>query len=136
MGDSVKNIIAKHEILATVNEIIAEEGWKFAFLMRLNPLIPFELFNYAVAMTDISPFHNAVAALGTMPIVCFEVYSAASAASIASAATSGSKEGVGDEIKQTLIKLAISGILIAIACAYGKLKYDAKVAQRSPLGNV
>lgn len=125
---SVQVIIDKHEVLKTVNEIISEEGWKFAFLMRLNPLIPFELFNYAVAMTDITPGHNAIAAIGTMPIVFFEVYSAASAAEIASAAGSTSGEGSGDKIKDTLIKLAISGVLIAVVCAYGKIKYDAKVA--------
>jgi len=127
----VKEIIESHEVLKTVNEIISDEGWKFAFLMRLNPLIPFELFNYAVAMTDISSCHNAVAALGTMPIVMFEVYSAASAAEIAQ--TMGGSD-VGDDhaskIKDTLIKLAISGMLILVVCVYGKSKYDAKVAAR------
>merc|ERR1712083_1124973 len=82
----VQDLINSHEQLKTVNEIISEEGWKFAFLMRLNPIIPFEAFNYAVSMTDISFGHNAIAAIGTMPIVFFETYSAASAAEIAQSA--------------------------------------------------
>jgi len=128
----VKEIIDSHEVLSTVNEIISEEGWKFAFLMRLNPLIPFELFNYAVSMTDISSFENAIAAIGTLPIVMFEVYGAASAAEIAqSMGTSGAGEHKEGKIKDTLIKLAISGVLIAVVCVYGKRKYDDKAAERN-----
>merc|ERR1712039_155813 len=114
LKDHVKDVVREHKVLATVNEIIAEEGWKFAFLMRLNPLIPFELFNYAVAMTDISPIHNAIAALGTLPIVCFEVYGAASATDITASATHhDERTNSGEKIKETLIKLAISVCLIA-----------------------
>jgi len=127
----VKEIIESHEVLSTVNQIIKEEGWKFAFLMRLNPLIPFELFNYAVAMTDISGCHNAIAAIGTMPIVMFEVYSAASAAELAqSMGGSDTGEDQNNKIKATLIKLAVSGVLILAVCVYGKRKYDAKVSER------
>jgi len=130
----VKQIIDNHEVLRTVNEIISEEGWKFAFLMRLNPLIPFELFNYAEATTDISRCHNAIAAIGTLPIVMFEVYSAASAAEIAqSMGGSDTGEDGANNILGTLIKLAISSVLIAVVCVYGKSKYDTKVAARAGL---
>merc|ERR1719210_583663 len=82
-------------------------------------------------MTDISSYHNAIAAIGTMPIVMFEVYGAASAAELAqSVGGSNTGEDRATKIKGTLIKLAISGVLIAVVCVYGKRKYDAKVAER------
>jgi len=128
--DMANKFIEKHETLKIVNEIIVNEGWKFAFLMRLNPLIPFELFNYAVAMTDIPAFYNAIAALGTMPIVAFEVYSGAIAAELAASATDKQGEGQSQKAEEVLIKLAISCALIVAVCVYGKSKYDAKVREK------
>lgn len=127
-----EGVLKKHEFMITVNEIITEEGWKFAFLIRLNPLVPMELFNYAVALTDISPMHNAIASLGSMFIVCFEVYGAASAAAIASTAAkahSGHADGenAGEKIKEILYKLAASAVLMGFVAMYGKRKYDDKV---------
>jgi len=129
----LEDILKKHEMLVTVNEIITEEGWKFAFLIRMNPLIPLELFNYAVALTDISAYHNAISAWGSMFIVCFEVYGAASATAIASAAAaahSGEGESATAKIKEILIKLSISAVLMVVVAFYGKSKYDAKVKEK------
>jgi len=125
----VAHLIKKHEFLNTVNEIISEEGWKFAFMMRLNPLIPFELFNLAVSLTDITFLQNAIATLGTMPLVCFEVYTAGSAANIANDAAEGGKD-TSEKIKETIIKLLICAMLIVAVGCYGKKKYDEKVAQK------
>merc|ERR1712173_191723 len=107
--------------------VISDEGWKFAFLMRLNPLIPFEIFNYAVSMTDISFVDNAIACIGTMPIVAFEVYSAVNAASLASSAGGEGGEDTSEKVKEIIVKFAVSGVLIAIVMWYGKKKYDEKV---------
>lgn len=124
----VQELIDNNKVLSTVNKIIEKEGWKFTFLMRLNPMIPFELFNYAVGLTDISLEQNMIATFGTMPIVCFEVYSAASAAAIVGAGA-GEGEDKNAEIVEVLVKLAVCAVLIALVALYGKKKYDEKVAE-------
>merc|ERR1711874_150392 len=81
----VQHAIDAHEPLRIINKIIENEGWPFAFLMRLNPLIPFELMNLACSMTSLSMKDYAISCLGTMPVVVFEVYSSATAAKVAEA---------------------------------------------------
>ena len=39
-----------------------------AFVMRLNPLVPFELMNLACSMTNLSLKDYAISCLGTMPV--------------------------------------------------------------------
>ena len=54
--------------LRQVDQAIREQGWKIVLLLRLSPLIPFNLLNYALGLTSI-PVHQYVAAtlVGTMP---------------------------------------------------------------------
>merc|ERR1719162_1978730 len=76
MKAHVRELIRSHPMLETINEIIEDEGWKFAFLMCMNPVMPMELFNLAISVTDISFKHFALACLGAMHMACFEVYTA------------------------------------------------------------
>jgi uncharacterized membrane protein YdjX (TVP38/TMEM64 family) len=41
---------------AAVDEAISQEGWKIVLLVRLSPVIPFNLLNYALAITDVTFF--------------------------------------------------------------------------------
>jgi uncharacterized membrane protein YdjX (TVP38/TMEM64 family) len=115
----VVHVIEEHEPLRIINEVIKEEGWPFAFMMRLNPLIPFEAMNLACSMTNLSLKDYAISCFGTMPVVAFEVYSAASAAAVA-------EKGGGSELVATIVKLSIGVVLIIGMALYAKNKYDKK----------
>ena len=44
---------AKHEWWQAVEHAIEHEGWKIVLLLRLTPLVPFNLLNYALACTAV-----------------------------------------------------------------------------------
>jgi uncharacterized membrane protein YdjX (TVP38/TMEM64 family) len=60
---------------AAIDRAVAEEGWKIVALLRLNPLVPFNLQNYFFGATDLGFLPYAVATfLGIMPGTAFYVY--------------------------------------------------------------
>src|SRR5438270_11648307 len=53
---------------AAIDRAVAEEGWKIVALLRLNPLVPFNLQNYFFGVTDIGFWPYAAATFfGIMP---------------------------------------------------------------------
>ena len=44
------------------------------FLLRLAPVLPFNLFNYMVGITTISLKENFLGYFGYIPVTVFEVY--------------------------------------------------------------
>lgn len=120
----VQHVIEENPMLKIINLIIEEEGWQFAFVMRLNPLIPFEALNLACSVTNLSLYHHAIASLGTMPVVCFEVYTAITASALASSEGDTKSEAV-----EAAAKLSFGILLIIVMAFYAKTKYDKKKAE-------
>ncbi len=52
--DRVAARIADNRKFSAIDEAIAEEGWKIMGLLRLSPMFPFNLLNYACALTKVS----------------------------------------------------------------------------------
>jgi uncharacterized membrane protein YdjX (TVP38/TMEM64 family) len=59
--DSVKRAIARRRNIAAIDRAISAEGWKIVLLLRLSPLVPFNLQNYLFGITAV-PFGSYVAA--------------------------------------------------------------------------
>ena len=47
--------------LAKIIEGVEQEGWRFVTLVRLVPLFPFNLTNYALGLTRLNFFHYVAA---------------------------------------------------------------------------
>jgi uncharacterized membrane protein YdjX (TVP38/TMEM64 family) len=58
---SVKRAIERRRNIAAIDRAISSEGWKIVLLLRLNPLLPFNLQNYLFGITAV-PFGSYVAA--------------------------------------------------------------------------
>ena len=60
--------LSKSRYLRAIDKAIATEGWKFAFLLHLSPLIPFNLLNYTLGATNLTFKNFAIAtAIGIFP---------------------------------------------------------------------
>ena len=59
--DSVRRAIETRRNIAAIDRAIAAEGWKIVLLLRLSPLVPFNLQNYLFGITAV-PFGPYVAA--------------------------------------------------------------------------
>ncbi len=66
--DSVRNFARSNSRFQAIDQAIGENGWKIVGLLRLNPLIPFNISNYFYGITAI-PFwqYVLVSAVGMLP---------------------------------------------------------------------
>ncbi len=64
----VERRLAGDKRFAAIDKAVAENGFKIVFLLRLSPIVPFNLLNYALGVTRV-PFLTYVSAsfLGMLP---------------------------------------------------------------------
>src|SRR5262249_55487262 len=75
VGMILRRFLRNKPRYAAIDRAVAEEGWKIVALLRLNPLVPFNLQNYFFGATDVGFVPYAVATfLGIMPGAAFYVY--------------------------------------------------------------
>lgn len=73
--DWTERRLAAQPRFKAVNEAVAREGWKIVLLLRLSPLFPFNVLNYALGATSVSLRHYVLASwLGMLPGTVLYVY--------------------------------------------------------------
>lgn len=117
----VQAYMDRFSMLRTINSIIEGDGWKFAFIMRMSPLIPNEPLNYACSMTSMSFKHMALSTVGSLPKTAYEVWLAAQAANSVSSSAGGLS------LRSTIALNLVILLLMAALCVMAKRKYDACV---------
>jgi len=60
--------------VAAVRSAVVEDGLWVMFLLRLSPVVPFVLLNYALALSGVSYRHFFLASLGMLPAIVMYVY--------------------------------------------------------------
>jgi uncharacterized membrane protein YdjX (TVP38/TMEM64 family) len=73
--DRVRAAIERRPNFAAIDKAVAEDGWKIVGLLRLSPLVPFNLQNYLFGATGV-PFLHFVAAtfFGIIPGTALYIY--------------------------------------------------------------
>ena len=58
-----------------IDQAVRGQGGKLVALLRLSPMIPFNISNYLYGLTDVKLGHYVLGTwLGTIPVICLEVY--------------------------------------------------------------
>jgi uncharacterized membrane protein YdjX (TVP38/TMEM64 family) len=71
----VRSLLERRRIFSAIDDAVAEEGWKIVALLRLSPLVPFNLQNYLFGATAITARHFVAATfVGIMPGAVLYVY--------------------------------------------------------------
>ena len=66
--DSIQNLAGSNPRFQAIDRAIGENGWKIVALLRLNPLIPFNLSNYFYGITAIRFWpYVLTSAIGMLP---------------------------------------------------------------------
>ena len=95
-----------------IDAAVEREGFKLVLLLRLSPLIPFNLLNYALSLTRVRPAAYVLASfLGMLPVTALYVY-LGSLAPAAAELSSASRSGSG-----TRTTLYVVGLLATVAVA-------------------
>jgi uncharacterized membrane protein YdjX (TVP38/TMEM64 family) len=70
----VERRLEGNERFAAIDHAIGREGRKITFLLRLSPVFPFNLLNYALGLTRVRLVDYAVASIGMLPATIVYVY--------------------------------------------------------------
>ena len=72
---AVERRIAGNPRFAAIDRAVGAEGRKIVFLLRLSPVFPFNLLNYALGLTRVRFIDYLVASVGMLPGTVLYVYS-------------------------------------------------------------
>jgi uncharacterized membrane protein YdjX (TVP38/TMEM64 family) len=80
---------------AAIDRAVGTQGLKITFLLRLSPVFPFVLLNYALGLTRVRLRDYALASFGMLPGTLLYVYFGKAAGDLATALSGGSEKGGG-----------------------------------------
>ncbi|MDH3520747.1 MAG: TVP38/TMEM64 family protein [Myxococcales bacterium] len=89
---AIEQKLAGNEKFASIDRAVGEQGRKIVFLLRLSPLFPFNLLNYALGLTRVRFVDYLVASLGMLPGTLLYVYSGKLAGDVAALAGGAAPE--------------------------------------------
>jgi uncharacterized membrane protein YdjX (TVP38/TMEM64 family) len=71
----IESLARRNEKFESIDRAIGEQGWKLVFLLRLSPLIPFNLSNYFYGVTAVKFWPYVLASwIGMLPGTVLYVY--------------------------------------------------------------
>jgi uncharacterized membrane protein YdjX (TVP38/TMEM64 family) len=84
LRDWARRRIAGSRRLAAIGRAVSQQSGWVVFLLRLSPIVPFNVLNYALSLTDV-PLHVYVAAtaVGTLPPTILYLYLGSVTAAVA-----------------------------------------------------
>lgn len=111
LRDWVESMFAKNEKLKAIDKATRVEAWKVVLLVRLTPVIPYSLSNYALAVTSVGMRdYTLYSSVGILPATIVFVYVGSTARDI-SKIINGEQKLDGPMAQATYI---ISGVLIIV----------------------
>jgi uncharacterized membrane protein YdjX (TVP38/TMEM64 family) len=84
--DAVARRLADRPRFAALDRAVGAEGRKLVFLLRLSPVFPFGLLNYALGLTRVRFVDYLIASVGMLPGTLLYVYSGKVAGDVATLA--------------------------------------------------
>jgi uncharacterized membrane protein YdjX (TVP38/TMEM64 family) len=63
----VERRLAAMPRFAAIDRAVAAQGWRIVLLLRLSPVMPFNILNYAIGLTTISVWDFVIAGIGSIP---------------------------------------------------------------------
>ena len=126
----ITNKIAGNENFKAIDEAVALQGWKIVLLMRLSPIFPFNLLNYAFGLTKVSIKQYFLASwAGMIPGTVMYVYIGSLAGDMASISAGSRTRSTGEWVLYGVGLLATVAVTVFVARIARKA-----IASRIPMG--
>jgi uncharacterized membrane protein YdjX (TVP38/TMEM64 family) len=114
--DTVARLIEERPKLKAVDNAVDEEGWKVVVLLRLSPMVPFNLQNYAFGLTRIRFWTYAAATFaGIIPGTVLYVY-------LGTIARAAASDGSGGPFRWLLFGAGLAATLAVAVLVARKAK--------------
>ncbi len=112
---AVEDRIARYERFAAVDRAVGRDGLRMVFLLRLSPIFPFSLLNYALGLTSVRFRDYMLAGFGMLPGTLLYVYYGKVAGDLAQLASGVPQErGVVEWLLLLLGLAATIGVTIVV----------------------
>lgn len=92
---AVERRLGRDERLQRIDRAVEAQGLKVVLLLRLSPVFPFTLLNYALGVTRVRARDYLLASVGMLPGTLLYVYYGKAAGDIATLLSSGPQQGSG-----------------------------------------
>lgn len=100
---------------AAVDTAVSREGWKLITLLRLSPIVPWNVLNYGLSVTGVSFLQYTLSSsIAVLPWNVTFVYFGTLAHTMADVIDGNSGPGT----RTSIFFLAISGVMLAAAVSY------------------
>jgi len=83
---AVERRLARDPRFMALDAAVGREGWRMVLLLRLSPVVPFNLLNYALGLTQVRFGDYVAASIGMVPGTTLYVYSGKLAGEVAALA--------------------------------------------------
>ena len=119
---AIERRIEGDERFAAIDRAVGREGRKIVFLLRLSPVFPFNLLNYALGLTRVGLMDYLIASFGMLPGTVLYVYTGKLIGDVAAVAG-------GAEIERGLGDWVVLGV--GLAATLFVTLYVARIARRA-----
>ena len=111
----IERRIAANPRFQAIDRAVGREGFKIVALLRLSPVFPFNLLNYALGLTRVRFLDYFTASVAMLPGTLLYVYYGKAAGSLASAFAGGGGPAAGGQSKAVSWALLAVGLLATVA---------------------
>jgi len=111
----IERRIAANPRFQAIDRAVGREGFKIVALLRLSPVFPFNLLNYALGLTRVRFLDYVAASVAMLPGTLLYVYYGKAAGSLASAFAGGGGPAAGGQSKAASWALLAVGLLATVA---------------------
>lgn len=108
--DSIEKKLEAKPRFSAIDRAVGREGLKVTLLLRLSPVFPFNLLNYALGLTKVRLLDYVVACVGMLPGTFLYVYLGSAIGSIA--AIAAGERGEADTAKLTLLIVGLAATAV------------------------
>lgn len=112
--DWAKRVSNKYSTFRAIDAAMKERGFRICFLLRLSPIIPFNVLNYIAGATSITFRSYTLALTGILPGTVLYVFLGAGASSVANSGSAFS----GPIVVVSIVVGVVLGVVAIIAIAY------------------
>eukprot|EP00751_Fragilariopsis_kerguelensis_P045126 CAMPEP_0170997532 /NCGR_PEP_ID=MMETSP0736-20130129/12917_1 /TAXON_ID=186038 /ORGANISM="Fragilariopsis kerguelensis, Strain L26-C5" /LENGTH=375 /DNA_ID=CAMNT_0011424243 /DNA_START=265 /DNA_END=1393 /DNA_ORIENTATION=- len=119
----VARLTQKYTVFEAIDNALAEKGFRIMVLLRLSPIIPFNVLNYVSGITAIKLFHYCIACFAMLPGTILYVFLGASAGSLSEIGGKDADVDLDDEYIEQLEKedKTVTIVVIVVGVIFGVL---------------
>jgi uncharacterized membrane protein YdjX (TVP38/TMEM64 family) len=111
--DRITALLQDRDELKAIDKAVQQQGGRIVFLLRLSPLFPFSLLNYALGLTGVRFASYALASVGMLPGTILYVYYGKLAGDVAALAANPASSNDPAQWAVSLIGLAATVLVTA-----------------------